>query len=72
MRAKLNLCFTTAESRVKIWLVSLSSSSQVASAAIHSKVVVLLLFTHCWLLLPLFVGLNVRYLVCFAVLCVHL
>ena len=39
----------------------------VASAAVCS---VLLLFIYCVLLLPLFVVLSVRYLFCFAVLCV--
>ena len=42
------------------------------SAAVHSKAVVLLLFIHCLLLLPMMVlFLCVRSLLCFAVLCVQ-
>ena len=41
-----------------------------ASAAVRSMAVVLLLFIHCLLLLPLFVGVSVRSLFCFALLCV--
>ena len=37
-----------------------------ASAAVRSKAVVLLLFNHCLLLLPLFVKVGVSSLSCFA------
>ena len=61
MPVKLVMCFTTAESRMKIWLVKLitpspHNPSPVASAAVRSKAEVPLLFIHCLLLLPLFVG----------------
>ena len=48
MRAELILCFIKAESELKIWPVTLD--------AVRSKAVVLLLFDHYLLLLPLFVG----------------
>ena len=60
MRAKLILWFTTAESRVNIWIVKLIYSpppSPEASTVVPSKAVILLLFIYCLLLLPLFVGL---------------
>ena len=46
----------------------MKSVPPVASPAVCSKAVVLLSFFHCLLLLPLFEGLNVRSLLCFAVL----
>ena len=39
-----------------------------ASAAVHSKVVLLLLFINCLLLLTLFVGSRIRSLFCLVVL----
>ena len=47
--------FAKIEYLAKIWQVKLIKSP-VASAAVHSKAVVLVLFIYCSLLLPLFVG----------------
>ena len=67
MRAKLYcVCFTTAESRVKIWPVKLfNPHPTVASVAVRSNTVVLLLFIHGLLLLPLFVGVKFSVFVLF-------
>ena len=66
--------FTTAESRTKIFLpVKLfypPPPTPVASAADRSKAVVLLLLIYCLLMLTLFVGVCVKSLFCYAVLCV--
>ena len=55
---KLNIfcVLTTTESRAKIWRQLNAGKVPVTSAAVRSKAVVLLLLSHCLLLLPLFVG----------------
>ena len=53
---------------MKIWPVKLISNPPVASAAFHSKAVVLLLFIHCLLLRQLFVRVYVKPLFYYAVL----
>ena len=50
MRAKLICVFITADSRVNIWSVKLIQAPKppVASAAVRSKAVVLLMVIHVW------------------------
>ena len=54
---------TTAASRAKILYLSTAFKPLVASAAVRSKAVVLLLLTGCLLLLPLWESSNVLYFV---------
>ena len=58
MRAKQFCVLTTTESRAKIWCQKMHYASipPVAKAAVRSKVLVLLLFTHCFIYLTLSVG----------------
>ena len=53
MRAKLILCFCNSEI---LGEGKINLDSQVVSAVVYSGVVVLLLFIHCLLLIPLFMG----------------
>ena len=46
-----------------------NSSPTMASAAVCSKAVVLLLLIHCLLLFPLFMGVGVKTFYCFAIIC---
>ena len=57
---------TTAESRAKVWLVKSTQAhpSPITSAVVRSNVAVLLLSTHCLLLLLLFCG-DYMYSPCF-------
>ena len=53
MQVKLICVFSTAVSRLKIWPVKLIYPPPLASDAFPSKAVILLLFIHCLLFLPL-------------------
>ena len=57
---------------MKIWHHILARQTKVVSAAVYSNVVVLLVLTHCLLLLPLFDGVfDVWSMSCYAVLSVQ-
>ena len=67
MRAKLTLCFATAEYRVVIWPVRLMytplPAPSVASVAVRSNALDLLLFIQCLLLLPFLVVVAVLFVI---------